>query len=65
MAKEITVEEMTCEGCEDIVEDALEDVSGVERAEADRENDVVSIEGDADTDELVAAINRAGYDASA
>lgn len=65
MATEITVEEMTCEGCEDIVEDALENVSGVESAEADRESDVATVEGDAETDDLVEAVDMAGYRASA
>lgn len=65
MATEIAVEDMTCEGCEDIVVGALEDVSGVDSAEVDRENDVATVEGDADPDELVAAVDRAGYNASA
>lgn len=65
MATEITVEDMTCEGCEDIVVDALEGVPGVDSAEADRENDVVTVEGDADVDDLVEAVDMAGYSASA
>jgi len=65
MAIEITVEDMTCEGCEDIVEDALEDVAGVQNAEADREDGVVTVEGDADVEALVDAVGRAGYQASA
>lgn len=65
MATEITVDDMTCEGCEDIVEDALESVSGVENAEANRENDAVTVEGDADEDDLVEAVDMAGYQGSA
>jgi copper chaperone CopZ len=65
MTTEITVDDMTCEGCEDIVEDALEDVSGVESADADRQADLVTVEGDADQDEVVEAIDMAGYSASA
>ena len=65
MAIEITVEDMTCEGCEDIVEDALEDVAGVQNAEADRGDGVVTVEGDADVEALVDAVGRAGYQASA
>jgi len=64
MPTELSVEEMTCEGCEDIVEDAVGEVDGVESAEADREADVVTVEGDADVDELVTAVDMAGYDAS-
>lgn len=65
MATELTVESMTCDGCESIVEDALEDVDGVEGAEADREEDLVTVEGDADKDDVVEAIDMAGYTASA
>ena len=45
---EITVDDMSCDGCEDIVEDAVEGVAGVDSAAADRENGVVTVEGDAD-----------------
>jgi copper chaperone len=65
MAIDITVDDMTCDGCEDIVEDAVEGVSGVESVEADREDDVVTVEGDADQDDLVEAIDMAGYSAEA
>lgn len=65
MATEITVDDMTCDGCEEIVEDALEEVSGVETAEANRDDDVVAVEGEADADDLVEAVAMAGYDASA
>jgi len=64
MATELTVESMTCEGCESIVEDALEGVDGVDSAEADREADAVTVEGDADTADLVEAVDMAGYEAS-
>ncbi|MCD2199748.1 heavy-metal-associated domain-containing protein [Halobacterium sp. KA-4] len=65
MSRTITVEGMSCGGCESTVEDALADVEGVESASADREHDAATVEGDADTDALVAAIEDAGYDASA
>jgi copper chaperone len=64
MTTELTVEEMSCEGCEDIVEEAVEEVDGVESVEADREDAVVTVEGDADVDDLVTAVDMAGYDAS-
>lgn len=63
MATTITVTDMSCEGCEDIVENALEEVNGVESAEADREEDAATVEGDADPQELVEAVGFAGYDA--
>lgn len=65
MATEITVEDMTCEGCEDIVEDALESVSGVDDVEADRETDTATVEGNADVEDVLEAADMAGYDASA
>ncbi len=56
---------MSCGGCESTVEDALEGVAGVESASADRERDAATVEGDADADALVGAVEDAGYDASA
>lgn len=65
MTTEITVEGMTCEGCEEVVEEALEMADGVESAEADRYEDVAVVEGDADVDELIEKVDLAGYEASA
>jgi copper chaperone len=65
MTMEITVDDMTCEGCEDIVEAAAEGVGGVESAEADRESDALTVEGDPDPDDVVEAVDMAGYSASA
>jgi len=65
MDRTITVEGMTCEHCEQNVEEALESVEGVSTASADRETSVASVEGAADPDALVSAVENAGYDASA
>lgn len=65
MTQKLTVEGMTCGHCEGTVEDALEDVAGVSKATADRGSNSVSVEGTADPDTLVAAVEDAGYDASA
>lgn len=65
MATTITVTGMSCGGCESTVEEALEGVSGVESATADRESDSATVEGDADVDTLVSAVSDAGYEASA
>lgn len=65
MSRTLTVEGMSCGGCEETVEDALREVSGVESATADRETDSATVEGDADPDALVAAVENAGYSASA
>lgn len=65
MSKTLTVEGMTCDHCEQTVEDALEGVAGVSDARADRETERATVEGDADPDDLVAAVEDAGYEATA
>lgn len=61
MDRVITVEGMHCAGCEQTVEDALREVSGVNEAAADREAARVTVAGTADVESLVAAVERAGY----
>ena len=61
----ITVEGMSCDHCEETVAEALSSVSGVDSATADRESDSATVEGDADAAALVAAVEDAGYEASA
>ena len=63
MSITLRVEDMSCEGCEDIVENALEEVSTVESAEADEEAGTVVVEGDADVQDLLDAVDYAGYSA--
>ncbi|MDS0478179.1 MULTISPECIES: heavy-metal-associated domain-containing protein [Halobacteriales] len=65
MTQTITVEGMTCGHCEQTVEDALREVSGVTDATADREAEQASVDGDADIKALVKAVEDAGYTASA
>lgn len=65
MSLTLTVEGMSCEHCERAVVEALEAVEGVTGASADHEADVAEVEGAADTEELVAAVADAGYEASA
>jgi len=65
MSTEITVEGMTCEGCEEVVVEALEMADGVESAEADRYEDTATVEGDADVEVLVDKVEMAGYEGSA
>lgn len=65
MTQTITVEGMSCEHCEQTVEEALENVDGVTAATADRETDSATIEGAAEPAALVSAVSEAGYDASA
>ena len=65
MARNISVEGMSCEGCERTVRDAILDVDGVEGVDVDRETESATVEGDADPDDVVRAVNDAGYDARA
>lgn len=65
MPTTITVEEMTCGHCEQTVEEALRDVSGVTDATVDRGAERATVDGDADVAELVEAVEAAGYSAHA
>lgn len=62
MPTEVTVEGMSCEHCEQNVEEALRDVEGVTGVEADNEAGTVTIEGDVDVETAVAAVDEAGYE---
>ena len=64
MTTTITVEGMSCEHCKQTVEEALQGVSGVSNARADREEKSATIEGDPDSAALVQAVEDAGYEAS-
>ena len=61
----LTVTGMSCGHCEQTVEEALESIDGVESATADNEADEAVVEGDAPVADLVAAVEDAGYEASA
>lgn len=63
MSTTITVEGMTCGHCEQTVEEAVEEVSGVTGAAADRDAEQVTVEGDTDVSSLVEAVEDAGYTA--
>lgn len=56
------VDGMACDGCETTVEEALAAVPGVESVEADHEAGTVSVTGDADADDVAAAVEDAGYE---
>jgi copper chaperone CopZ len=56
---------MTCDGCENIVETALEMADGVDEATADRETEEATVDSDVDADTLVEKVELAGYDAEA
>lgn len=65
MSQTITVDGMSCEHCEQTVEEALEAVAGVTSATADHEAGTATIEGTAEPDTLITAVEDAGYDAAA
>lgn len=67
MRTELTVEGMSCGGCENAVETALENIGGVTAAEADREHEraTVDAEDGVSVEALVTAIEDAGFSASA
>lgn len=65
MSQTLTVEGMSCDHCEQTVEEALEGVEGVTEATADHESGSVTVDGSADSDSLVRAVEDAGYDVAA
>lgn len=65
--KTVSVTGMSCNGCEQNVENALKRLDGVSRVDADYEGDTVEMvveDGVAD-DDLRVAIEQAGYDVAA
>lgn len=65
MTSTITVVGMSCDHCEQTVEEALLDVAGVTDVDVDRENKRANVEGDADVSTLIRAVEDAGYSAHA
>jgi copper chaperone len=65
MGTTLRVTGMSCEGCEEVVETALEMAGDVESADADHSANEATIEGDPSVDELVEKVSLAGYTAEA
>lgn len=65
MTTTITVEGMTCDHCEQTVGEALRSVDGVSDVSVDRDDERASVSGDADPNDLVRAVEDAGYSAHA
>lgn len=62
----ISASGMSCNGCEQNVQNALQKIDGVNRVEADHEGDTVEVVVDDDVaDDIHAAIEQAGYDVAA
>ncbi len=56
---------VSCNHCKVAIEGELAKVGGVTNSEVDVDAKTVRVEGDATTDDIVAAIDEAGYDATA
>ena len=63
MSVTLTVEGMSCDGCEQTVEEALKQVEGVESVTVDRTSNSATVDGQADSVTLVTAVEDAGYTA--
>jgi copper chaperone len=62
----IAVTGMSCTGCEQNVETALQNLDGVSRVDADHEADTVNVVLEDDvSDDVSSAIEEAGYDVEA
>jgi len=62
MSNTVQVAGMSCGGCEQNVEDALEALDGVSRADADHRSDSVELVTDGVTDDDIrVAVEDAGY----
>ncbi|GGL30449.1 heavy metal transporter [Halarchaeum grantii] len=59
----LRVSGMGCEGCADIVSNALSEVPGAGDVDVDFEAGTAVVEGDTDADELLGKVDRAGYEA--
>ena len=62
--KTLSVTGMSCNGCKQTVENALQNVESVTRVDADHEGDTVEVvaEDDIADEDIEAAIEDAGYD---
>jgi len=65
MATTLSVSGMSCGGCESNVEDAVSELAGCERVEADHEAGTVTVEGEVSMDALRSTIESSGYELDA
>ncbi|WP_428244012.1 heavy-metal-associated domain-containing protein [Gynuella sp.] len=59
---EMNIEGAGCQNCVNAIEQALKDVDGVATASFDLAKGIATVEGNADTEQLKAAIEEAGYE---
>lgn len=57
----VRVTGMTCQGCEDVVETAVNLLDGVEEVDADRYADLVEAKGDVTVEMVAEKVEMAGY----
>jgi copper chaperone len=60
----LEIQGMTCGHCQRAVKEALEGVSGVTQADVSLDEHRATVEGDADVQSLIAAVQEEGYQAS-
>lgn len=60
----LDIQGMTCGHCQRAVKEALEAVTGVTQADVSLEAHNATVEGDADVQALIAAVQEEGYQAS-
>jgi len=63
MSTELNISGMTCGHCQTAVTKALKNVPGVKNAQVDLQTGTALIEGQVDTQALVAAVTEEGYGA--
>jgi copper chaperone len=61
---ELNITGMTCDHCQRAVKGALEAVEGVQSASVDLDTGVARVDGEADLNALVAAVEEEGYQAA-
>ena len=60
---ELNITGMTCDHCQHAVKGALESVEGVQNANVDLATGTAKVEGNADLNTLIAAVEEEGYQA--
>ncbi|GGJ35607.1 CopZ family metallochaperone [Deinococcus roseus] len=64
MTVELNISGMSCGHCEKAVKKALQNVTGVEKAEVNLAQGTATVEGTPDLQSLIAAVTEEGYGAS-
>lgn len=62
LSKEYTIKGMNCSHCQAAVEDAISSVSGVEKVVVNLTTGIARVEGTHDSDDVVSAVRKAGFD---